>query len=107
MEVPKNIFQTWKTSIIPSKWHEAQTSVIKKNPKWRYILLTDEDNLNIVSKYFPDSLPYYKSFRVVSIFPWDTCFDTLSQGLTLSHSKFEISEGVFLVHPFPEVSISG
>ncbi len=45
--------------------------------------------------------------RVVSIFPWDTCFDTLSQGLTLSHSKFEISEGVFLVHPFPEVSISG
>jgi mannosyltransferase OCH1-like enzyme len=63
MEVPKNIFQTWKTSIIPGKWHEAQTSVIKKNPKWRYILLTDEDNLNIVSKYFPDFLPYYKSFK--------------------------------------------
>jgi hypothetical protein len=50
---------------------------------------------------------YCLLFRVVSIFPWDTCFDTLSQCLTLSHSKFEISEGVFLVHPFPEVSISG
>lgn len=46
--IPRNIFQTWKTCTVPNDWLESQKSVIDNNPSWRYIFLTDEDNLTII-----------------------------------------------------------
>jgi mannosyltransferase OCH1-like enzyme len=63
MEIPKIIFQTWKTYDIPDNWKNAQKTVIEKNKDWKYVLLSDEDNLQIVKKNFPDFLPYYINFK--------------------------------------------
>ena len=61
--IPKNIFQTWKTSHVPDKWKEAQMSVIEKNPDYIYKLFTDDDNINIVTHYFPDFLETYTQLK--------------------------------------------
>lgn len=61
--IPRKIFQTWKTSHILDKWKEAQMSVIKKNPDYDYSLFTDDDNINIVTRYFPDFLETYTQFK--------------------------------------------
>lgn len=63
MEIPKIIFQTWKTYDIPDNWKYAQKTVKEKNKNWKYVLLSDDDNLKIVKKYFPDFLPYYVNFK--------------------------------------------
>lgn len=60
--VPKRIFQTWKTREVPPEWAAAQASVIKMNPNWEYVLLTDEDNERIVQEHFPDFHPHYMAF---------------------------------------------
>jgi mannosyltransferase OCH1-like enzyme len=63
MEIPKIIYQTWKTYDIPDQWKYAQKTVKEKNKDWKYVLLSDEDNLQIVKKHFPDFLPYYVNFK--------------------------------------------
>ena len=63
MQLIKYIFQTWKTNNIPEKWKEAQETVIKKNPNYKYKLYTDKENRNIVKKYFPFFLETYDSFE--------------------------------------------
>ena len=63
MNFPKNIFQTWKTKDIPDNWKTAQQSVIDKNPNWKYTLLTDLDNENIVKENFPDFYETFISFK--------------------------------------------
>ena len=63
MEIPKIIFQTWKTHDVPDQWKHAQKTVKEKNKDWKYVLLSDEDNLSIVKKHFPDFLPYYVNFK--------------------------------------------
>jgi mannosyltransferase OCH1-like enzyme len=63
MEIPKIIFQTWKTYDVPDNWKFSQKTVKEKNKDWKYVLLSDEDNLKIVKKYFPDFLPYYVNFK--------------------------------------------
>jgi len=59
MNLPRNIFQTWKTKDVPDNWKKAQQSVIQKNPNWNYVLLTDDDNDRIVKENFPD---FYQTF---------------------------------------------
>lgn len=63
MNFPRNIFQTWKTKDVPDNWKEAQKSVIEKNPTWKYTLLTDQDNENIVKENFPDFYQTFISFK--------------------------------------------
>jgi len=63
MEIPKIIFQTWKTHDVPDQWKNAQLSVKEKNKDWKYVLLSDEDNLEIVKKNFPNFLSYYINFK--------------------------------------------
>lgn len=63
MEIPKIIFQTWKTYDVPDQWKYAQKTVKEKNKDWKYMLLSDEDNLQIVKKNFPDFLPYFINFK--------------------------------------------
>lgn len=59
-DVPKIIFQTWKTKNVPHAWQEAQASVQKKNPGFKYVFLTDADNEAIVRDYFPSFLQTYQ-----------------------------------------------
>ena len=49
----RTIFQTWKDKNVPSRWRKAQASVVVMNPTWDYVLLTDEDNEELIRKHFP------------------------------------------------------
>lgn len=60
--IPREIFQTWKTRDIPEHWKESQLSIVRHLPNWKYTLFTDEDNREFVKKHFPDFLPYYDAF---------------------------------------------
>ena len=58
--VPRNIFQTWKTHTVPKHWEESPRSIKRYMPGWNYFLSDDQDNLNIVKKYFPEYLKFYQ-----------------------------------------------
>ena len=61
--IPKIIFQTWKTKDVPQQWKEGQRSVCDTNPDFQYVLLTDNDNRNIIKRYFPWYLSTYDAFE--------------------------------------------
>ena len=61
--IPNVIMQTWKNNQVPDKWSSSPKSIKDKLPNWKYVLLTDDDNLKFVKKHFPDFLPIYQSFR--------------------------------------------
>jgi len=60
--IPKIIMQTWKTKEVPDKWEISPKSIKYLMSDWKYVLMTDEDNRNMVKKHFPDFLPYYDAF---------------------------------------------
>lgn len=77
--LPKLIMQTWKNEDIPEKWRSSQDKIvelhspkiIKRNKvrihkgnknKWKYVLMTDEDNRAFVARYFPQYLEMYDGF---------------------------------------------
>lgn len=60
--IPKIIMQTWKNHNIPDKWSTSPESIKKYMSDWEYVLMTDSDNLEFVTKHFPNFLPYYKAF---------------------------------------------
>lgn len=62
MEIPKLLWQTWKTKTVPDKWIESPQSVGQHLPDWEYRLTTDEENLAFVEKEFPELLELYRSF---------------------------------------------
>ena len=61
-QIPREIFQTWKTRDVPEHWKESQLSIVRNLPEWKYTLFTDEDNREFVKTHFPDFLPYYDAF---------------------------------------------
>lgn len=63
LSIPRRIMQTWKTTTLPAKWVSSQIAIRHHMPHWKYTLLTDEDNLKFVARYFPDFLSYFKSFE--------------------------------------------
>ncbi len=60
--IPKIIMQSWKTKEVPHKWRNAPKSIKKVMPDWKYVLMDDEDNRNMVKEHFPDFLPHYDNF---------------------------------------------
>lgn len=62
-DIPKIIFQTWKTKDVPEQWKEGQRSVRDMNPDFRYVLLTNVENRNIIERYFPWYLSTYDAFK--------------------------------------------
>lgn len=62
IKIPKLIMQTWKDRNIPDHWKESPKSIKEHMKDWTYVLMTDEDNFKFCKKYFPDFLPYFKSF---------------------------------------------
>lgn len=61
--IPRVIMQTWKTKTIPKHWEATQHAIKKHMSHWDYHLMTDEDNLKFVKKYFPDFLNIFNSFE--------------------------------------------
>ncbi len=62
MQIPKRIWQTWKTSTVPDKWRPSPQSIQKFCPDWEYRLTTDEQNRNFVKQIFPQYYELYQSF---------------------------------------------
>jgi mannosyltransferase OCH1-like enzyme len=60
--IPREIFQTWKTRDVPEHWKESQISIVRHLDDWKYTLFTDEDNREFVKTYFPDFLSTYDAF---------------------------------------------
>ena len=63
MTVPKLLMQTWKTKQVPDHWKPSTTSINKCLPNWKYVLMTDADNLKFVKKHFPSFLAMYENFK--------------------------------------------
>lgn len=59
--IPKLIMQTWKDNHVPKYWQSSPDSIQKYMPQWKYVLLTDEDNLSFVKQHFPSLLQWFKS----------------------------------------------
>jgi mannosyltransferase OCH1-like enzyme len=58
--VPKLIHQSWTSTDLPAKFEVWSRTCRTQNPDWKWVLWTDEDNLNLVKKYFPWFLEYYE-----------------------------------------------
>ncbi|MNK72035.1 Glycosyltransferase sugar-binding region containing DXD motif protein [compost metagenome] len=65
MTIPKTIMQTWKDMNIPDKWKRSVESIreVLLPNGWRHILMTDEDNRNLIADNFPDFLETYDNFK--------------------------------------------
>lgn len=57
--IPKLIMQTWKNQTIPDQWKSSPLSISRCMPQWKYILMTDGDNIDFVKTHFPSLLQWY------------------------------------------------
>src|ERR1700722_4383767 len=57
--VPKIIWQTYKTHKIPDKWTSSPTSLKKLHPDWQYYLMDDQENRQFVIDYYPQYINLY------------------------------------------------
>lgn len=63
MEIPRKIFQTWKTKTIQNNiLHSWQFSWKLYNPSYEYIIWDDTDNRNFIKENFSDFLEIYDSY---------------------------------------------
>ena len=61
--IPKILHQTWKTKTIPTKFQQWRKSWLTNHPDWEvYPIWSDQDNLNLVQRYFPELMDTYTSF---------------------------------------------
>ena len=60
--IPKIIHQTWKTKEVPDHWSSSHEGWIKYHPDYYYVLWTDDMNLELVARWYPDFLEKYQSF---------------------------------------------
>ncbi|KKZ63167.1 hypothetical protein EMCG_02463 [[Emmonsia] crescens] len=51
--VPKLLHQSWKTNKLPAKFEKWSRVCREKHHGWEWVLWTNDDNLNLVRKYFP------------------------------------------------------
>jgi inositol phosphorylceramide mannosyltransferase catalytic subunit len=61
-EIPKRIFQTWKTHTLPETFEKWSNTWKKNNPTWEYQLWDDNDNRNFIKNNYAWFLPIYDSF---------------------------------------------
>ena len=62
MKIPRVIFRTWKTKVVPDKWSSSTTSLQRYASEYTTFLYTDEENRELVKIYFPEYLGLYDSF---------------------------------------------
>lgn len=63
VKIPKILMQTWKTRNVPEHWKSSPKSIQRLMPKWKYVLMSDEDNRNFIKKYFPEYLKVYDNLE--------------------------------------------
>ena len=51
--IPRIIHQSWKSSELPFRFKSWNLSCRRKHKDWEWVLWTDEDNLDLVRRYFP------------------------------------------------------
>jgi len=51
--VPKLLHQSWKSNKLPAKFEGWSRTCREKHPDWEWVLWTDDDNLELVRRYFP------------------------------------------------------
>lgn len=61
--IPKIIMQTYINNNLPNDWKESQNSIKIYMKNWKYVFLTDADNLKFVEKHFPDYVLWFKSLK--------------------------------------------
>ncbi|KAB5583562.1 glycosyltransferase family 32 protein [Coniochaeta sp. 2T2.1] len=59
--IPKLLHQSWKTTQLPAKFERWSRTCREKHPDWEWVLWTDEDNLELVRRYFPWLVDTYLS----------------------------------------------
>ena len=59
--IPSIIHQTWKTSEIPERFQEFVSSWKTLHPDYTFMFWTDEDNLSLIQREYPDLLDIYES----------------------------------------------
>lgn len=57
--IPKLLHQSWKTNELPAKFDKWSRVCREKHQDWEWVLWTNDDNLNLVRKYFPWLLEEY------------------------------------------------
>lgn len=60
--IPKIIYQSWKTHDVPEHWKISPESIKEIMPDWKYVLMDNQENRDMVEEHFPDFLPYYDAF---------------------------------------------
>ena len=61
--IPKIVHQTWKSKDLPLRWEKFRESWKAFHPDWEFRLWTDEDNMLLVEKDYPDFLHLYMSYE--------------------------------------------
>lgn len=61
--IPKIIHQTWKTTELPLRWQGFRKAWMKLHPTWKFRLWTDDENMRLVEKDYPEFLGLYKSYE--------------------------------------------
>lgn len=61
--IPKIVHQTWKSKDLPLRWQKFRESWKAFHPDWEFQLWTDEDNMRLVEKDYPDFLHLYTSYE--------------------------------------------
>src|ERR1700756_848470 len=62
--IPKIIWQTMKTNIVPGIMKEYSDSWIEKNPEYEYRFFDDDDIYHFVKKEFPDYTRAYNKIKL-------------------------------------------
>lgn len=62
-DIPKIFMQTWKNNNVPENWKSSPESIKQLMPDWKYVLMTDKDNRELIKKHFPDFLDTYDSLE--------------------------------------------
>jgi mannosyltransferase OCH1-like enzyme len=65
MNIPKNIFQTWKTKILPVKYIQWSNTWKAMNPDFSYYLYDDNDCLTFIRNWYPQYKRFYLSLSPV------------------------------------------
>ena len=60
---PKLLHQSWKNDTLPAKFQRWSATCQKANPDWEYVLWSDKDNLELITRFAPWFLKTYKDLK--------------------------------------------
>ena len=61
--VPRLVWQTWKSAVVPAHWAASPVSIARHMPSWKYTLLTDADNAAFMRTHFPELAQWFNDLR--------------------------------------------